>query len=146
MQNLHDQAEASSFFAELPEGAFVYSNPMFTLTPLDPALAAEAKQQGVLPAGAKVSKIALRDIEAICAMVGPRFVLWDGSSRHIGASLAAGASGIVAMPLSILPFPFPRRLIEELQLALQPLQARVDAAISRENLMDLLTLSFRQAN
>jgi hypothetical protein len=48
MQNLHDHAQACSFFAGLPEGAFVYSNPKFTSTPFNPALAAAAKQSGVL--------------------------------------------------------------------------------------------------
>jgi hypothetical protein len=44
MHNLHDHAQACSFFAGLPEGAFVYSNPKFTSTPFNPALAAAASR------------------------------------------------------------------------------------------------------
>jgi len=144
MQDLSDQAAACSFFAGLPAGAFVYSNPSFTPTPLHPALAAAANRQGILPAGAKISKIAVNDIGAMRASVGPQFTLWDGSSRHIGASLTAGASGIVATPLAVLPAPFPQRSIDELQATLHQLYAKVDGAASRADRMDLLTLLFRQ--
>jgi dihydrodipicolinate synthase/N-acetylneuraminate lyase len=145
MQNLHNQAQACSFFADLPEGAFVYSNPTFTPISLRPTLAAAAKQRGVLPAGAKISKLAVSDIGAIRGSVGARFTLWDGSSRHIEASLAAGASGVVGTPLSVLPEPFPGRSMDELQAAVHQLYEQVDRAISREDRIDLLTLLFRHA-
>jgi dihydrodipicolinate synthase/N-acetylneuraminate lyase len=145
MQNLHDAEQACSFFAGLPEGAFVYSNPEFTPTTLDPALAAAAKHRGVLPAGAKISKLAVSDIHAVRASVDASFTLWDGSSRHIQASRSAGASGVVATPLSVLPKPFPPRSIEELQTALLQLYQQVDGAISRKERLDLLTSLFRPA-
>ena len=144
MRHLHDRAQACSFFAGLPEGAFVYSNPKFTPAILDSALAAAAEQRGVLPAGAKISKLAVDDIEAIRTGVrGAGFALWDGSSRHIEASLAAGASGVVATPLCVLPEPFPRRSVEELQATVHQLNAQVDGAVSGEDRRDLLTSLFR---
>jgi dihydrodipicolinate synthase/N-acetylneuraminate lyase len=145
MRDLPDQGAACSFFGDLAAGAFVYSNPKFTPTPLDPALAAAARERGVLPAGAKISKINLEDIGKLRAHVGLGFTLWDGSSRHIGASLAAGASGIVATPLAALPSPFPYRSVEELQSVLRELYAQVDRAGSRTDRMDLLTSLFRHA-
>lgn len=143
MRDLHDRAQACSFFAGLPEGAFVYSNPTFTATALDPALAVDAEQRGLLPAGAKISKLAVDDIGRIRSSVGNGFTLWDGSSRHIEASLAAGASGVVATPLCVLPEPFPRRSVEELQATVHQLNAQVDGAVSREERMDLLTSLFQ---
>ena len=145
MRDLRDQAQACSFFAGLPEGAFVYSNPKFTPTALDPALAVAAEQRRLLPAGAKISKLAVGDIGRIRSSIGNGFTLWDGSSRHIEASLAAGASGVVATPLSVLPEPFPRRSVEELQATVHRLYAEVDGAVSREDRMDLLTSLFRHA-
>ena len=72
MRDLHDRAQACSFFAELPEGAFVYSNPKFTPTALDPALAVDAEQRGLLPAGAKISKLAVGDIGRIRSSIASR--------------------------------------------------------------------------
>jgi dihydrodipicolinate synthase/N-acetylneuraminate lyase len=145
MQNLLEKAQACSFFAGLPAGAFVYSNPKFTPTRLDPALASAARERGVLPAGAKISKLAVSDIGAIRASVGAQFTLWDGSSRRIEVSLGAAASGVVATPLSVLPEPFPGRSVDTLQAALHRLYAQVDGAASREDRMDLLTSLFRDA-
>jgi dihydrodipicolinate synthase/N-acetylneuraminate lyase len=143
MRDLRDEAQVCSFFAGLPEGAFVYSNPKFTPTALDPALAVDAQQRGLLPAGAKISKLAVGDIGRIRSSIGNGFTLWDGSSRHIETSLAAGASGVVATPLSVLPEPFPRRSVEELQATVHRLYAHVDGAVCREDRMDLLTSLFR---
>lgn len=95
--------------------------------------------------GAKISKLAVGDIGRIRSSIGDGFTLWDGSSRHIEASLAAGASGVVATPLSVLPEPFPRRSVEELQATVHRLYAEVDGAVSREDRMDLLTSLFLQA-
>jgi len=145
MRDLHDRAQACSFFAGLPEGAFVYSNPKFTPTALDPALAVAAEQRGLLPAGAKISKLAVGDIGRIHSSIGNGFTLWDGSSRHIEASLAAGASGVVATPLAVLPEPFPGRSTEKVQAAVKRLYSQVDRAASREDRMNLLTSLFRHA-
>jgi len=145
MQHLHDRAQACSFFAGLPEEAFVYSNPKFTATPLDPALAIDAEQRGLLPAGAKISKLAVGDIGRIRSSIGNGFTLWDGSSRHIEASIAAGASGVVATPLAVLPEPFPSRSTEKVQAAVKRLYTQVDRAASREDRMNLLTSLFRHA-
>lgn len=145
MRGLRYEAEMYSFFAGLPEGAFVYSNPNFTPTVLDASVAAAAVEREVLPAGAKISKIALDDIGPIRTSAGDGFLLWDGSSRHIGASLAAGASGIVATPLAVLPKPFPGRSVEEVQAVVHSLYPQVDGAASRKDRMHLLARLFRQA-
>ena len=69
----------------------------------------------------------------------------SGSSRHIEASLAAGASGVVATPLAVLPEPFPGRSTEKVQAAVKRLYPQVDRAASREDRMNLLTSLFRHA-
>ena len=95
--------------------------------------------------GAKISKLAVGDIGRIRSSVGNGFTLWDGSSRHIDASLAAGASGVVATPLAVLPEPFPSRSTEKVQAAVKQLYTQVDRAASREDRMNLLTSLFRHA-
>src|SRR5260370_3209588 len=55
MQHLHDRAQACSFFAGLPEGAFVYSNTKFTSTAFVPALAVAAAQRRFHPAAVNIS-------------------------------------------------------------------------------------------
>src|SRR5437870_13906470 len=84
-------------------------------------------------------------IGRIRSSIGNGFTLWDGSSRHIEASLAAGASGVVATPLALLPEPFPGRSTEKVQAAVKRLYTQVDRAASREDRMNLLTSLFRHA-
>jgi len=110
---------------------------------LDPALAVDAEQRGLLPAGAKISKLAVGEHRADPLSVGNGFTLWDGSSRHIEASLAAGASGVVATPLAVLPEPFPGRSTAKVQAAVTRLIGSVDRANLREDRMNLLTSLFR---
>ncbi|MGQ0466043.1 MAG: dihydrodipicolinate synthase family protein [Sporichthyaceae bacterium] len=105
MRDLQSREEALTLFARLPEGAYVYSHPLHTRTVLDPALIAAAREAGVLPLGAKITKAA--DIPALRAAAGENFDLWDGSSRRIAASLAEGASGVISTPLAAVPDPFP---------------------------------------
>ncbi len=88
MQGLANRRHACGLFAELPPDAYVYSHPAYSPTVLDAALAECAREQDVLPKGAKIS---IAEIRAARGVVGADFSLWDGSSRHIRASLEAGA-------------------------------------------------------
>jgi len=138
MQELTDRHKACDFFAELPRSAYVYSHPTYSPTILDAELVKLARQQNLLPKGAKVAKTSTGEIKTIRAMAGTSFTLWDGSSRHIEASLKAGASGVVATPLSPLPTPFPQRSIATLQPAIDKLQADLDRQPSRAERLTLL--------
>ncbi len=79
---------------------------------LDTTLASAAAANGALPAGAKIAKLALRDITRFRSLVGPDFEVWDGSSRHLQVSRRNGPSGVVATPLAALPEPFPERSVQ----------------------------------
>jgi hypothetical protein len=99
---------------------------------LDVELTAAARRQGILPAGAKISKITTGDIADIRHAAGAQWKLWDASSRHVEASLAAGASGVVASPLSHCPIPFPDRSLSVLQRAIDAVQAQMDKLPTRD--------------
>jgi len=131
MHSPRDDDEALSLLACLPRGAYVYSHPKYDSRVLDAVLTAAARRQGVLPAGAKLSKVTTADIAAIRRAAGSRWTLWDASSRHVDASLAAGASGVVASPLSHFPTPFPRRSLSVLQSTIDTVQAQLDRLPTR---------------
>jgi hypothetical protein len=116
----------------LPPGAYVYSHPKYESRVLDVMLTAAARRQGILPAGAKISKITTDDIAAIRHAAGSQWTLWDASSRHVEASLAAGASGVVASPLSHCPIPFPDRSFSVLQPAIDAIQTQMDKLPTRD--------------
>ncbi|MGH8904752.1 MAG: hypothetical protein ACRDYA_24490 [Egibacteraceae bacterium] len=126
MRGLINRRAACGFFAGLPPNVYVYSHSVYSPTVLDAELAECARAQGVLPKGAKIAKIAIEEIGAVRKIVGANFSLWDGSSRHIRASLEAGASGVVATPLNALPAPFPDRSVAALQLVIDKIQAKLD--------------------
>lgn len=126
MHSPRDHEQALALLACLPPGAYVYSHPKYDSTLLDASLTAAARQHGILPAGAKLSKVTADDITTIRRAAGPRWTLWDASARHINASLAAGASGVVATALSHLPVPFPDRSLSALQPAIDALQQQLD--------------------
>ncbi|MGC9667700.1 dihydrodipicolinate synthase family protein [Planosporangium sp. 12N6] len=131
MRDLPDTAAALRLFADLPPGSYIYSHPMYTPTVLDARLAATATAAGVLPAGGKIAKIGLDGITALRAVVGDTFQLWDGSSRRIAASVRAGATGVIATPLSPIPTPFPPRELAAVQAAVDHVQAELDALPDR---------------
>jgi len=134
MAVMHDvpaPSQALDLFAALPRHAFVYSHPMYGGVVLDPTLAETAATAGVLPAGGKIAKIPVDGIAALRQATGADFRLWDGSSRHVEASIRAGASGVIATPLSMLPNPFPDRDITLLQQALTKIQGALDALPTR---------------
>ncbi|MQA15023.1 MAG: hypothetical protein GEV09_12875 [Pseudonocardiaceae bacterium] len=66
------------------------------------------------------------------AATGPGFALWDASSRNISGSVEAGASGVVATPLSPFLEPLPPRELGPLQAALDRAQHRLDQLGTRE--------------
>ena len=131
MRGLPDRDAALKFLSSLPSGAYVYSHPMYSPIVFDAQLAQAATADGVLPAGGKLAKIGLSEVTALRAATGPAFALWDGRCRHIGASMAAGASGVIVTPLSHLPQPFPPRELPELQVAVDAYQAALDALPTR---------------
>jgi hypothetical protein len=131
MRGLQNSDAALRFLASLPAGAYVYSHPMYSPIVFDAQLAQAATAHGVLPAGGKLAKIGLSEVTELRAAAGPDFALWDGRCRHIGASLAAGASGVIITPLSHLPHPFPPRDLPELQAAVDAYQAALDALPTR---------------
>ena len=131
MQEPDDRQRALGFLSALPRGSFVYSHPVFSGATFDATLAAAARAKGVLPAGGKLAKVSTSTVRAIRDATGQAFTLWDGSSRHIGLSLGAGASGIVATSLSAFDRPLPRKEARPLQVTIDQLQGRLDALSDR---------------
>ncbi|NQE87566.1 hypothetical protein [Nocardia terpenica] len=130
--------EALAFLRDLPEGSTIYSHPMFGGTVFDHALARDARDHDALPAGGKLAKVTGVDVASIRAVTGDAFRLWDGSSRRITASLAAGAAGVVATPLSPFPPAFPTKDAVSVQAAVDPVQEALDALSSRRARTDEL--------
>ncbi|GGM34645.1 hypothetical protein GCM10012275_02390 [Longimycelium tulufanense] len=131
MRDLRDREVACEFLTSLPTESYVYSHPLHSRTVLNAEVCALAREGGCLPAGAKVAKVAKTDLTAIRAETGSSFVLWAASSRDVAGSVAAGASGVVATPLSPFSSPFPPRSLPTLQAALDEQQAELDALPSR---------------
>jgi len=132
MHSPRDDDDALSFLARLPAGAYVYSHPKYDSRVLDAALTTTARQRCVLPEGAKLSKVTSTDITAIRRAAGPLWTLWDASSRQVEVSFAAGASGVVASPLSHFPIPFPDRSLGTLQPTIDAVQQQLDRLPTRE--------------
>jgi dihydrodipicolinate synthase/N-acetylneuraminate lyase len=130
--HLSNDDAALHFLASLPAGSFIYSHPGNSPTVFDAQLCSKARSSDCLPVGAKLSKVSCREITAVRAQVGPSFILWDGSSRDIAESIAAGATGVVATPLSPFAQPFPPRNLAQLQSVLDEVQAHLDRLPSRE--------------
>lgn len=125
MQGLATPNEALAYFRQLPSDATVYSHPIFGIT-LTPDLALQAAAENSLPAGGKLAKVSLPDIEQMKTLV-PGFTLWDGSSRRIRQSLVAGASGIVATPLAAhLDETLSSKSITAVQTIVNQVQAELD--------------------
>lgn len=129
MRDLHDGDAADRFLRDLPPGSYVYSHPAHSsvLT-----LCARAQESDTLPAGGKLAKVSPDDIRAVRAETGPYFELWDASSRDIAGSVAAGASGVVATPLSPFAEPLPPRELAVVQVVLDQQQRQLDDLGSRD--------------
>ena len=126
MRDLVDRAAALAFLQSLPVGAYVYSHPTHSPVTLDAELCAAARKDGCLPAGAKVAKVRPPELRAVRSATAESFALWDASSRNIGASVAAGASGVVATPLSPFAPDTPPRDLATLQPVLDAVQHELD--------------------
>lgn len=130
--HLHDDDAALHFLASLPAGSFIYSHPGNSPTVFGAQLCSKARNSDCLPVGAKLSKVSHREITDVRAQAGPSFILWDGSSRDVAGSIAAGATGVVTTPLSPFTQPFPLRDLTHLQPALDEVQEHLDRLPSRD--------------
>lgn len=139
MRDLPDHAAAVDFLRSLPADAYAYSHPAHSTAVFDAQLCATAREGGCLPVGAKVSKVTYHDIRSMRAEVGSEFKLWDASSRNIRGSVAAGASGVVATPLSPFMAPFPAYGVVSVQAVIDRVQADLDRIQRREARSALLT-------
>jgi dihydrodipicolinate synthase/N-acetylneuraminate lyase len=131
MRNLDGHEAALAFLRELPTGAYIYSHPMFGGSVFDTELAVAASRAGILPAGGKIAKITKPAITEVHRAAGDGFRLWDGSSRHIQASLDSGAAGVVATPLCAFDTDLPAKKAPLIQAAVDPVQADLDALPDR---------------
>lgn len=143
LRDLGDDAAVLRALDGLPKDALVYSHPQYTSALLTPAVVDKARSEGTLPSGAKVSKVELDEVRALREAAGREFGLFDGRCRHIRASVAAGATGVVAVPLTVLPQDLPSRgNVDALQAVIDRGQAVVDAhgdvADQAETLCELL--------
>jgi len=128
LRDLGDEDAVLRAFESLPANALVYSHPQYTKAVLTPAVVDKGRAAGSLPAGAKVSKVGLGDVRALREAAGPEFALFDGRCRDVRASVAAGASGVVAVPLTVLPEDLPPRGdVDALQAVIDRGQVVVDA-------------------
>jgi dihydrodipicolinate synthase/N-acetylneuraminate lyase len=146
LQGPHDPRQTLAVLRTLPLNSFVYSHPVFGGAIFDAGLAAAARDENVLPAGGKLAKVSIGAIRAIREAAGETFALWDGSSRRIRLSLAAGATGIVATPLSAFEHPLPTKDVQSLQASIDPQQARLDTLPDRatrtQDLLDRAARSY----
>jgi len=145
MKDLNTGSSALRFLGDLAAESLVYSHPMYSQVILDPELAYMARQTKQLPKGAKLAKISLDQVTQLRKVVGSDFLLWDGSSRHIAASIAAGAGGVIATPLSALPRPFPDRSLPKIQETVNKIQANLDRLPSRSSRTEFLFKSGSEA-
>jgi dihydrodipicolinate synthase/N-acetylneuraminate lyase len=128
LQGFNDSEALLELLAHIPAESFVYSHPDYSSVTLTPAIAASAVQEGVLPTGAKISKISLDDIRAMRTVVGSRFALFDGRCRNIEASIGAGATGVVVVPFCLMSNDLPDRTkISQLQQKINEVQSLIDA-------------------
>jgi hypothetical protein len=130
MRDLSGMSNALEFLRTLPAGAYIYSHPTFGGAVFD-ADAAAARSGGILPAGGKLAKITTGAIAEVRAAAGNDFRLWDGSSRHIKTSVAAGAAGVVVTPLCVFDTEFPAREQALVQAAVDLVQDDLDALPDR---------------
>jgi len=127
LQELKDISALLKLLANIPAGSFIYSHPEYSATTFSPSVAEQAVNAGLLPSGAKISKISLADIHKMRSVVGDRFLLFDGRCRHIEASVKAGATGVVVVPFCLIPRDLPDRTeLVKLQTMIDETQALVD--------------------
>jgi dihydrodipicolinate synthase/N-acetylneuraminate lyase len=144
LQNHPDDAALLSFLATLPPGAWVYSHPKYSPVTFTHAVATHARREGCLPAGGKICKVSLDDVTQLRQATGKRFGLYDGRCRHLARSVQAGATGIIAVPLSPLPVDLPERDdIDGVQDVINRVQAIIDTLPRLRDRNDMLTERLR---
>ena len=127
LQGAGDESAVLDVLTGVPNEAFVYSHPQYSPVTISAAVLAKARAMDALPAGAKMSKVGLDDIRAAREVLGSEFTLLDGRCRHLGESVRAGATGVVAVPLSVLPADLPPRGdVAGLQAVIDRVQMVVD--------------------
>jgi dihydrodipicolinate synthase/N-acetylneuraminate lyase len=128
LRDLADAATMQAALAELPPGAFVYSHANYTPVTFTPATAEAARRSGVRPAGGKICKVSLDEVGDLRAATGDDFQLYDGRCRYVARSVRAGATGVVAVPLCVLPTDLPDRAdMGALQRTIDRMQERIDS-------------------
>lgn len=117
-------ADALRWLGELPP-ATIYSHPVYGGPVWTPELARTSTAAEVAPLGGKISKVDIDQVRALHA-AAPEFSLWDGSARHIGESLDAGASGVVLTPLAGDLHRLPSKTVHDVQKFVNVVQAELD--------------------
>jgi len=146
MRGLPDDAAALNLFARMPAGYWVYSHPKYSPATLTPTVAIAARAAGTLPTGGKICKVSLDDVTRLRAAAGPDFQLYDGRCRHLARSIAAGATGVIAVPLACLPADLPTpEDVAALQRVIDRTQALIDDRPHLADRIDLLTAQLRRS-
>lgn len=98
----NDVADLVGFHRATGGSWMLYSHPAQTALPLTCDLAERLVHLKARPAGAKVSKETPGGIGKLRRIVGPDFLLWDGTDRHIADSVTAGADAAVSQTVGAL--------------------------------------------
>jgi dihydrodipicolinate synthase/N-acetylneuraminate lyase len=141
---IRDQGNLQQLLATLstiPRESLVYSHPRYSSTTFDISAAAAARRAGVLPRGAKVSKVSVDTVASLRSVTGVAFDLWHGSSRNVAMSLGHGASGVVSAPLSTLPAELGVFDLLNLQKVIDRNQRLLDAFSRRKDALEFLASS-----
>ncbi len=131
--------------AAIPRESLVYSHPRYSSITFDVPAAAAARETGVLPCGAKVSKISVDTVTSLRSITGDAFELWHGSSRNVSLSLKQGASGVVSTALSSLPDELEESNLSNFQGIIDRNQSILDDFRHHNERVDFLAASARRA-
>jgi len=144
LQGFEDESALLRSLAELPPESYVYSHPKYSPVTFSDSIAHRARKNGSMPGGGKICKVSLAEVSALRKATGHTFALYDGRCRHVARSVDAGATGVIAVPLSYLPRELPDRDdAEALQRLIDQTQARIDSTPTLAGRMDLLTRLLR---
>ncbi|MEU5410488.1 hypothetical protein [Nocardia asteroides] len=129
-------ADVLQWLGKLPP-ATIYSHPAYGASAWTPELARTSTAAGIAPLGGKISKVSLDQVSEL-HRAAPRFTLWDGSARHIGQSISAGAAGVVLTPLAGDLRRLPPKSIEDVQRFVDVVQAELDQIKAKSARRELL--------
>lgn len=94
--------ELAALIGGLGGAVYLYSHPRFGWQ-ITAGILTELRGHGAEPTGMKLSKCSLGELAACRRAGSAGLTLWDGTARHVRASVAAGADGVVAACLAALP-------------------------------------------